>query len=119
MLLAENLLLALAAAAVGVTVGQLIAPELTNLGNGLLGSPPTPPLTLTSATEVLIVAVVGGRVRHARAGDPRRSHEHDPRTERSRSPAPAPAIADRALGALPSRCCSRYAWSPGASAGRC
>ena len=57
-LLAENLLLALAAAAVGVTVGQLIAPALTNLGNGLLGSPPTPPLTLTSAAEVLIVAIV-------------------------------------------------------------
>jgi ABC-type antimicrobial peptide transport system permease subunit len=56
-LLAENLLLALAAAAVGVTVGQLIAPVLTNLGNGLLGSPPTPPLTLTSAAEVLIVAI--------------------------------------------------------------
>ena len=57
-LLAENLLLALAAAAVGVTVGQLVAPLLTNLGSGLLGSPPTPPLTLTSATEVLMVAVV-------------------------------------------------------------
>ena len=57
-LLAENLLLALAATAVGVTVGQLIAPALTNLGNGLLGSPPTPPLTLTSAAEVLIVAIV-------------------------------------------------------------
>jgi putative ABC transport system permease protein len=57
-LLAENLLLALTAAAVGVIVGQLIAPVLTNLGNGLLGSPPTPPLTLTSAAEVLIVAIV-------------------------------------------------------------
>ncbi len=57
-LLAENLLLALTAAAVGVIVGQLIAPVLTDLGNGLLGSPPTPPLTLTSAAEVLIVAIV-------------------------------------------------------------
>ena len=57
-LLAENLLLALTAAAVGVIVGQLIAPVLTNLGNGLLGSPATPPLTLTSAAEVLIVAIV-------------------------------------------------------------
>jgi putative ABC transport system permease protein len=57
-LLAENLLLALTAAAVGVIVGQLIAPVLTNLGNGLLGSPPTPPLTLTSAAEVLIVAIM-------------------------------------------------------------
>ena len=57
-LLAENLLLALAAAAVGVTVGQLVAPVLTNLGSGLLGSPPTPPLTVTSAAEVVIVAIV-------------------------------------------------------------
>jgi hypothetical protein len=57
-LLAENLLLALAATAVGVTVGELLAPVLTNLGSGLLGSAPTPPLTVTSVGEVLIVAVL-------------------------------------------------------------
>jgi putative ABC transport system permease protein len=57
-LLGENLLLALAAAAVGVTVGELVAPALTNLGNGLLGSAPTPPLTLASVAEVVIVAVL-------------------------------------------------------------
>ncbi len=56
-LLAENLLLALAATAIGVTVGQLIAPVLTNLGNGLLGSPPTPPLSGQSVLEVAFVAV--------------------------------------------------------------
>ena len=56
-LLAENLLLALAATALGVALGQLVAPVLTNLGNGLLGTPPTPPLTLTSAAEVLVVAI--------------------------------------------------------------
>jgi putative ABC transport system permease protein len=57
-LLAENLLLALAATAVGVTVGQLVAPVLTNLGAGLLGSAPTPPLTVTAVAEVLIVAIL-------------------------------------------------------------
>jgi putative ABC transport system permease protein len=57
-LLAENLLLALTAAAVGVTVGQLVAPVLTNLGSGLLGSAPTPPLTFTSVAEVVIVAIL-------------------------------------------------------------
>jgi len=57
-LLAENLLLALAAAAVGVTLGQLVAPALTNLGNGLLGSPPTPPITASSAATVIVVAIL-------------------------------------------------------------
>ena len=57
-LLAENLLLALAATAVGVAIGQLVAPVLTNLGNGLLGSPPTPPVTVTSVAEVVIVAIL-------------------------------------------------------------
>ena len=56
-LLAENLMLALAATAVGVTVGQLVAPVLTNVGNGLLGTPPTPPLTGGSVLEVAVVAV--------------------------------------------------------------
>ena len=56
-LLAENLLLALAATALGVALGQLVAPVLTNLGNGLLGTPPTPPLTGQSVLEVTIVAV--------------------------------------------------------------
>ena len=56
-LLAENLLLALAATAVGVTVGQLVAPVLTNLGNGLLGTPPTPALTGQSVLEVALVAI--------------------------------------------------------------
>ena len=56
-LLAENLLLALAATAVGVTIGQLIAPVLTNLGDGLLGTPPTPPINGQSVLEVAVVAV--------------------------------------------------------------
>jgi putative ABC transport system permease protein len=56
-LLAENLVLALAATAVGVTLGQLIAPVLTNLGNGLLGSAATPSLTGQLVLEVLFVAL--------------------------------------------------------------
>jgi putative ABC transport system permease protein len=56
-LLAENLLLALAATAVGVTIGQLVAPVLTNLGNGLLGTPPTPAITVDLAATVVLVAV--------------------------------------------------------------
>jgi ABC-type antimicrobial peptide transport system permease subunit len=56
-LLAENLLLALAAAVVGVAIGQLVAPLLTNPGSGLLGSAPTPPLSGTSVLEVVMVAI--------------------------------------------------------------
>ena len=56
-LLAENLLLAVAATAVGVTIGRLVAPVLTNLGNGLLGTPPAPALTGQSVLEVAVVAV--------------------------------------------------------------
>ena len=56
-LLAENLLLALAAAAVGIAAGKLLAPLLTNPGAGLLGSPPAPPLSATAAAEVVAVAV--------------------------------------------------------------
>jgi ABC-type lipoprotein release transport system permease subunit len=56
-LLAENLMLALAATAVGVIVGELLAPVLTSLGNGLLGSAPTPPLTGQSVLEVAVVAL--------------------------------------------------------------
>ena len=56
-LLAENLMLALAATAVGVIVGELVAPVLTGLGDGLLGSAPTPPLTGQSVLEVAVVAL--------------------------------------------------------------
>jgi ABC-type antimicrobial peptide transport system permease subunit len=56
-LLAENLLLALTAAVVGLAAGQLIAPVLTNPGSGLIGSPPTAPLTPVLVLEVVLVAV--------------------------------------------------------------
>ncbi|HET6866420.1 MAG TPA: FtsX-like permease family protein [Solirubrobacteraceae bacterium] len=56
-LLAQNLLLALAAAAVGIAAGTLFAPVLTNPGAGLLGSPPVPPLSAMAIAEVVAAAV--------------------------------------------------------------
>jgi putative ABC transport system permease protein len=56
-LLAENLLLGLAAAALGIAAGELLSPLLTNPGAGLLGSPPVPPLALTAVAEVVAAAV--------------------------------------------------------------
>jgi ABC-type antimicrobial peptide transport system permease subunit len=56
-LLAENLLLGLAAAAVGIAAGKLLAPLLTNPGAGLLGSPPVPPLAVAAVAEVVAAAV--------------------------------------------------------------
>jgi putative ABC transport system permease protein len=55
-LLAENLLLALLAAALGLTAGWLAGPLLTSPGAGLLGSAGAPALTLSTAVEVALVA---------------------------------------------------------------
>ena len=57
-LLAENLVLALAAAVAGLAIGQLAAPAITNPGAGLVGTPGAPSLTLPIAGEVLAVALV-------------------------------------------------------------
>jgi len=56
-LLAENLVLALAAAAAGLAVGWLAAPLITGPGAGLVGAPGAPALTLSIAGEVIAVAV--------------------------------------------------------------
>jgi putative ABC transport system permease protein len=56
-LLAENLLLALAATAVGVAAGGLLGPLLTNPGSGLLGSAPAPSITAAAVAEVAAVAL--------------------------------------------------------------
>jgi putative ABC transport system permease protein len=59
MLLVENLLVAIAAAAVGVLAGRLIAPALTTAGNSLLGSAGTPTLTVgTAAIAIALAAAV-------------------------------------------------------------
>ena len=55
-LLAENLLLALAAAILGLAAGGLLAPALASPGQGLLGAAPSPPVTLGSAALVVGVA---------------------------------------------------------------
>jgi putative ABC transport system permease protein len=57
-LLAEHLLLALAAAAAGLAVGWLAAPLLTSPGAGLLGSAGPPSLTVSTAGLVIAVALV-------------------------------------------------------------
>jgi ABC-type lipoprotein release transport system permease subunit len=56
-LLAENLPVALAAAAVGLLGGWLAAPLITNPGAGLVGSPGAPSLTLPTAGLVIGVAL--------------------------------------------------------------
>jgi putative ABC transport system permease protein len=57
-LLAENLVLALAAAAAGLAIGWLAAPLITNPGAGLVGTPGAPSLTLPIVAEVVAVALV-------------------------------------------------------------
>ena len=56
-LLAENLLLAIAAAAGGLGIGWLAAPLLTSPGSGLVGTPGAPSLTLATTGWVTAVAV--------------------------------------------------------------
>lgn len=56
--LVENVVLALVAAAIGIGVGWLTAPLLTNPGAALVGTASAPSLTATNAIEVLGVALV-------------------------------------------------------------
>ena len=56
-LLAEHLLLALAAATAGLAIGWLAAPLLSNAGAGLLGVPGAPALTLDTVVLVVALAV--------------------------------------------------------------
>jgi putative ABC transport system permease protein len=56
-LLAQNLLLALGAAAAGLVAGWLAAPLITSPGAGLVGAPGAPSLTLPVAALVVGVAV--------------------------------------------------------------
>ena len=55
-LLAENLLLGLIGAVVGLAAGQLVAPSLASPGQGLVSSPQSPHLTLGEAALVLALA---------------------------------------------------------------
>ena len=56
-LLAENVLLALASAAAGLAIGWLAAPLITSPGAGLVGAPGAPSLTVLTAGEVVAVAL--------------------------------------------------------------
>jgi putative ABC transport system permease protein len=56
-LLAEHLILAVAAAAMGLLIGWLVAPALTSPGAILLGSAGTPPVTLATIAIVVGVAL--------------------------------------------------------------
>ena len=57
-LLAENLTLALIAAAAGLAIGWLAAPLVASPGAALVGTPGAPSLTLHIAVEVVAVALV-------------------------------------------------------------
>lgn len=57
-LMAENLAVALAAAAAGLVIGWLAAPLLTNPGAALIGTPGAPSLTVRDAGLVAAVALV-------------------------------------------------------------
>jgi putative ABC transport system permease protein len=57
-LLAENVALALVAAAVGILAGWLAAPLITSPGAGLVGAPGAPSITVAHAEVVVVVALV-------------------------------------------------------------
>jgi ABC-type antimicrobial peptide transport system permease subunit len=57
MFLAENLVLALLAAVIGLVAGSLAAPLLTNPGAALVGAPGAPSLTATTVIEVVGLAL--------------------------------------------------------------
>jgi ABC-type lipoprotein release transport system permease subunit len=56
-LLAQNLVLAVAAAGAGLVAGRLAAPLLTSPGGGLIGTAGTPSLTMTTVAIVIGLAV--------------------------------------------------------------
>lgn len=56
-LLAEHVLVAIAAAAAGLAIGSLAAPLLTESSAGLIGSAGTPPMTISTAGVVTTVAL--------------------------------------------------------------
>jgi putative ABC transport system permease protein len=58
-LLAENILLAVAAGFAGVIAGELVMPTLSNAGQGLVGTSPTPhPTTGVVAAVVALAAII-------------------------------------------------------------
>jgi ABC-type antimicrobial peptide transport system permease subunit len=98
-LLVENLLLAITAAAAGLGVGWLAAPLLTSPGSGLIGTPGAPSMTLTTAGWAAAVAVAGVHTRYVRARAARRPHQHGRRAGRCRAAATTTAAAARPVAA--------------------
>lgn len=87
-LLAQNVLLALVAAVIGLGAGTLLAPTLASPGDGLLGAARSPSLTLGSAalvigvaTAVAVAATLAPAVRGARMSTLRALNDpaHPPR----------------------------------------
>ncbi|MBV9165134.1 MAG: FtsX-like permease family protein [Solirubrobacterales bacterium] len=110
-LLAQNLLLALAGAAAGLLVGWLLVPSFSDPGRGLLGTPPSPTLTLVSMVEVIcaamVMAVAATLIPAARAArtstiralnDPARPPKRRPRLIAISSRLPVPLLLGLRLG---------------------
>ena len=108
-LMAENLVLALAAAAAGLVAGWLAAPLLTSPGAALVGTPGAPSLTAPVAGLVLAVALGGGAGRDARPGDPGRARQHRRRPGRRAAAAAAPARPARDVPAAAGAAAARAA----------
>ena len=118
-LLTENLVVALLAAAAGLTAGWLAAPLFTSPGAGLIGTPDPPSLTLTTAGLVvavaLAVALAATLVPALRAA---RTSTVAALADAARAPA-APGLADRDLGAAAGPAAARAAAGrPQAAPGR-
>jgi ABC-type antimicrobial peptide transport system permease subunit len=117
MLLAENLLIAVAAATVGLLAGRIIAPTLTTAGNSLLGTAGTPTLTAGTAAVAIPLAVAvaaaatagpaikGARTSTVRAlANPARPPQRNPGLIDWSSRLPAPLLlAVRTSGRRPAR----------------
>ena len=104
-LLAENLVLALLGAAIGLLIGWLLIPSFADPGRGLLGTPPSPSLTLVPIIEVIaagvavaaaatfVPAIHGARTSTIRAlNDPARPPYRRPRLIALSSRLPVPLL---------------------------
>ncbi len=97
--LAEYLVLALLAAALGLAVGRLVAPLLTSAGAGLLGTAGAPPMTLATVGVVAAVALAVAAVADALPRGARGPDQHRARPGGRGPAAAAPGLAGRDLRA--------------------
>ena len=108
-LLAEYLVLAIAAAAAGLAAGRLAAPMLTSFSffAGLRATPAEPPVTLTTAALVLAVALALAALADPRARAARSTDQYGAGAGRRGADATAPRPPDRALGQVPRAAAAR------------